>query len=243
MVEAKADIIRQLQQEILSLQGFNLSRKGQAAKIGLGVLEEAFPQQIFPTGVVHELISESPEQAAATNGFIAGIASTLMQSTGTGLWVSNHCTIYPPALQLFGLTPEKILFIKPTSPKDGLWAIEEALKCKAIAFVVGEIKELNFNESRRLQLAVEKSKVTGFIHRVQPKLQNTVACVTRWRIKPIASETNGMPGTGFTRWEVQLCKVRNGRPHTWELGWENGSFRCIEQPILTIPAIKERKTG
>lgn len=49
--------------------------------------------------------------------------------------------------------------------KDSLWAIEEALKCNALIAVVGEITELTFNDSRRLQLAVEKSHVTGFIHR------------------------------------------------------------------------------
>ena len=37
-----------------------------------------------------------------------------------------------------------------------LWVIEEALKCEGLAAVIGEIKELSFTQSRRLQLAVEK---------------------------------------------------------------------------------------
>lgn len=243
MKEAKPDIIHQLQQEILSLQSFHSRRKGLPVKTGLGVLEEAFPQRTFPIGAVHEFISEAPEHAAATNGFIAGIAGTLMQTSGIGLWVGSNTNIYPPALLSFGIMPERVLFIQTTKPKDSLWVIEEALKCTALAFVVGEIRELSFNESRRLQLAVEKSKVTGFIHRIQPKSQNTVACVTRWKIKSIASETNGMPGVGFARWNVQLCKVRNGRPGSWELEWKNRTFRHIQQPVFSITAIKERKTG
>ena len=42
-----------------------------------------------------------------------------------------------------------------------MWAIEEALKCDGLAAVIGEMKELSFTNSRRLQLAVEKSHVTN----------------------------------------------------------------------------------
>jgi protein ImuA len=34
--------------------------------------------------------------------------------------------------------------------------MEEALKCEGLAAVIGEIKEISFSDSRRLQLAVEQ---------------------------------------------------------------------------------------
>ena len=69
--------------------------------------------------------------------------------------------------------------------------MEEALKCDGIAAVVGEIQELSFTVSRRLQLAVEQSRVTGFILRNNPRNLNTTACVTRWKITPLSKYVNG----------------------------------------------------
>lgn len=240
----KDDIIHQLQKEVLSLQGFKRSFGEQRFHAGLGELERAFPYSTFPTGAVHEFISRRAADAASTNGFIAGVIGRLMQKKGACLWIGAKQTLFPPALKFFGIEPERIIFVDVTKPKDALWTIEEALKCEALAAVVGELGELNFIESRRLQLAVEKSRVTGFIHRYCPRSENTVACVTRWKISSLASELeDGMPGIGFPRWNVQLLKVRNGKPGTWQFEWNGDGFRPIPQRIFSIPGTQKRKTG
>ena len=241
---AKNDILQQLKKEILSLQGYKHISVNQRPQTGLGPIEKAFPGHTFPIGAVHEFISQMPEDAAATNGFITGLLSTLMQHKGTCLWISTKRTLFPPALAVFGIAPERIIFIDLKRLKDALWVVEEALKCESIAAVVGELSELSFTESRRLQLAVEASRVTGFIHRFQPKSENTVACISRWKIKTLASVTeDGLPGVGFPRWDVQLLKIRNGRPGAWQVEWAAGTFRHLSpQSTSTIlPLIS--KTG
>ena len=241
MQKAKQDIIHQLQREVLSMQRLKRT-PGQSLNTGLWEVEQAFPDQVFPLGAVHEFISNAKEDAAATNGFMAGLISHLMKK-GTAVWVSSKRTLYPPALNVFGIAPEQILFIDLSRQKDVLWAIEEALKCNALSVVVGELTELSFTETRRLQLAVEQSRVTGFIHRYNPKSENVTACVTRWKIKPLASETAGMPGVGFPRWNVQLLKVRNGKPGSWQIEWSADHFRQIEQQPFSIQEIQKRKAG
>ncbi len=238
---AKQDIILQLQREVLSMQRLK-KVSGQSLNTGLWEVEKAFPDQTFPLGAVHEFISNAKEDAAATNGFMAGLISHLIKK-GTAVWVSSKRTIYPPALNLFGIAPEQIFFIDLARQKDVLWAIEEALKCNALSVVVGELTELSFTETRRLQLAVEQSRVTGFIHRYSPKKENVTACVTRWKIRPLASETAGLPGVGFPRWNVQLEKVRNGKPGTWQVEWSGDHFRQIAQQTFTIQEIQKRKAG
>jgi protein ImuA len=235
---AKQDIIQQLQKEVLSMQRH---KKGSGRSPNTG-LWEAFPEQTFPLGAVHEFISHVKEDAAATNGFMAGLVSKLVKK-GTTVWVSNKRTIFPPALSVFGIEPESIIFIDLWRQKEVLWAIEEALKCDAVSAVIGELSELSFTESRRLQLAVEQSSVTGFIHRYNPKTENVTACVSRWKIKPIASDTNGVPGIGFPRWNVQLLKVRNGKPGSWQIEWSAGQFRHINRQAFAITEIQKRKTG
>lgn len=231
---AKAGIFQQLQKELRSLQGHCVAQE-QRLETGLGIIEQAFPDNCFPTGAVHELLSLAPEDAAATNGFLAGLLYSITKAAGTCVWISTRRTIFPPALKAFGIAPERIIFIDIAREKEALWAIEEALKCKALSAVVGELKEVGFTESRRLQLAVEKSHVTGFIHRYKPRTENTTAFVTRWKIKPLPSLTeDSMPGLGFPRWHVHLQRVRNGKPGTWHLEWGPSGFRHI--PLFT-PAI------
>ena len=213
MTATKADIIAQLQRDILPLQGFRESERNAGLDAGLGPIKYAFPNASFPLGAVHEFISNSLEDQAATGGFVAGVIAELLRNNGTLIWISASRTIFPPALKTFGIAPDKIIFIDLQNEKQILWTMEEALKCPGLSAVIGEMQELNFTASRRLQLVVEQSKVTGFVLRRNPKTINTTACVTRWRITSIQSELDDdMPGVGFPRWNVTLSKVRNGTP-------------------------------
>src|SRR5690606_18931399 len=100
---------------------------------------------------------------------------------GFCLWVSTGRSLFPPALAFFGIEPQHIIFIDVKRDKDALWVMEQGLKCKALAAVVAELQEVSFAQSQRLQLAVEKSRVTGFLHRRRPRRENTLACVSRFR--------------------------------------------------------------
>src|SRR5690349_4340592 len=178
-----ADIIAELQLDILRLQGFNSVRHS-IIDVGLGPIKEAFPQGSFPIGAVHEFLSERTEDAASTGGFVSGVLASLMGTAGTIVWISAARTLFPPALKSFGLQPDRCIFIDLQKEKDVCWAMEEALKCSALSAVVGELRELDFTASRRLQLAVEQSQVTGFVLRNHCRKLNTTACVSRWKITP-----------------------------------------------------------
>jgi protein ImuA len=228
---AKQEIIDKLRQDIISWEGFRPPAPGERQEFGLGIIERAFPNQVFPTGVLHEFISTRPEFTAAIGGFIAGIIQTLLASGGICVWVSYTRRIYPPALKRFGVSPDRIIFIDVQREKDVLWVTEEALKCGGIAAVICETRQLSFMDSRRLQLATEQSHVTGFILRKDAKVVNTTACAVRWTVKPLRSKLRtGMPGVGHPRWQVDLLKVRNGQTGSWTLEWKNKQFTpVIEQ--------------
>lgn len=232
MTGTKKDIIDQLQKNILAWQGFIPPAADNTAGIGLGPLEAAFPNAVFPTGAIHEFLSARPEHAAASGGFIAGLLKTLMLNGGACLWISMSRSLFPPALKTFGVEPDRVIFVDLHREKDVLWAMEEALKCGGLAAVIGEVQELSFTQSRRLQLAVEQSRVTGFIIRSDlPKLSAT-ACVARWKITHLPSELEaGMPGVGFPRWNVELLKVRNGNPGTWKIEWQAGGFMPVGENV------------
>src|SRR5688572_972274 len=249
MPALKADIITQLKKDILALQGFRPLVHSEQ-KIDLGTINHSFPHSTFPLGANHEFICNSKESLTASSGFIGGVLSTLLQTSSASakapadkaaaIWISSSHLIFPPALVSFGIEPSRIIFIRLRNQKEILWTVEEALKCEGLTAVVGEIAAIDLTVSRRLQLASEQSRVTGFLLRHRPKQLTTTACVCRWQIHPVQSESiDGTPGVGFPRWQVELLKARNGKPGQWQLEWANGKFN--EVIMKTPSAIDEHK--
>lgn len=227
---SKKDIINKLRQDILLWEGFTPMPTGEATTIGLGALESAFPNGVFPVGVIHEMICPTLEKAAATSGLMSGLLASLMQQQGVCLWIGTSRKLFPPALTTFNIAPERIIFIDVRNEKEALWVMEEALKCVGLTAVIAEIREINFAQSRRLQLAVESSRVTGFLLRSDPKKLGTTTCVARWQVSALPSAiADELPGVGFPRWQVDLVRVRNGLPGSWKVEWAEGNFRFIEE--------------
>lgn len=238
----RADIILQLKKDILALQGFKPSSNNNELYIGLGMIKHAFPNSTFPREAIHEFICDNTEDVSASAGFIAGLLSSLMHNGGVALWVNSSKSIFSPALKSFGVSPDKVIFVDLQNEKDLVWTIEEALKCTALSAVIGEVSNISFTASRRLQLAVEKSGVTGFILRNNHLNLNTTASIARWKITHLPSFLDDMPGIGFPRWNVELLKVRNGKPGSWQLEWSNGRFRHL--PVITsIQTGHQKKAG
>lgn len=228
-METKKEILLKLKQDILLWQGFKPQASGKTERVGLGQIEDAFPGGVFPKRAIHEFISVLPEHSAASGGFIAGLLAILMQDGAACVWVSTSRRLFPASLSTFNVEPERIIFMDVKTEKDVLWITEEALKCEGLAAVVAELNNLSLIESRRLQLAVEESGVTGFILRKDASKAASTVATARWKISPMLTESEeGMPGLGFPRWRVDLLKVRNGNPGSWVMEWAGECFEEVE---------------
>ncbi|MGA9650582.1 ImuA family protein [Pedobacter sp.] len=235
-MNAKKELLQKLQQDILLWQGSKPHCTGNAERIGLGEIENSFPGGVFPKKAIHEFITIQPEHSAASDGFIAGLLSVLMENGAACVWVSTTRHLFPASLSLFNVEPERIIFMDVQSEKDVLWITEEAIKCEGLAAVVAELNNVSLIESRRLQLAVETSGVTGFILRKDGNKKASTVATARWKVSPLPSVTqDGLPGIGFPRWQVELLKVRNGNPGSFILEWAGEKFEEIKktgnQPI------------
>lgn len=228
----KSELVNKLQQDILMWQGFKPASACKAERIGLGAIEDAFPGGVFPKRAIHEFIALVPEDTAASDGFIAGLLSSLMKQGAPCVWISMARRLFPASLSTFNVAPERIIFMDVNTEKEVLWIMEEALRCEGLAAVVAEVNALSLIESRRLQLAVEESGVTGFILRKDAsRLANTIA-TARWQISPSPSFLEeGMPGLGFPRWQVELLKVRNGIPGSWVMEWAGEGFLEVKRVL------------
>ncbi|PRY53282.1 protein ImuA [Arcticibacter pallidicorallinus] len=231
-MEGKKELIEKLQKDILLWQGYKPQESCTAERIGLGIMETAFPNGVFPTRGIHEFITAIPEHSAASDGFISALLAILMKNGAGCVWISTSRKLFPASLRTFNVDPERIIFMDVSKEQDVLWIMEEALKCDGFCAVVAEITSLNLTESRRLQLAVEKNGVTGFILRKDLRKAVSNIATARWRISPLPSyNEDEMPGIGFPRWNIELLKVRNGNPGSWELEWAGDRFVVIDQEI------------
>lgn len=244
----RSEIIQKLQDKILHLQGFRQTNNS-PVDVALSPIKDALPNGVFPLGAVHEFLCGDKEEHSATSGFISGLLGKLMERGGITLWASSNRTLFPPALRSFGIQPDRFVFVDLKKERDVLWVMDEAMKCDALTAVVGEIRDLDFNTSRRLQLAVEQSKVTGFVirgntHSGGPMTkQKSTACVSRWRITHIPSESiDGLPGIGFPQWNVNLLRIRNGKPGSWRMRWQGGRFLLADIPADVIQE-QQKKAG
>jgi len=242
MQASKQDIISQLKKSVLEWEGFKAPLLGGNDSVGLGAIEQSFPNGVFPAGAIHEFITATHEQEAVSTAFIAGILGRLMENNGPCLWISPAKDVFPAALKHYGVEPDRFIFIRTAKQKDILWIGEEALKCNGIAAVILELPQISFQEARRLQLCVEKSNTTGFVLRTDPSKITSTPCVARWNVTPMPSSLPAeMPGVGFSCWSVELQKVRNGNPGQWRVQWMPDGFQVLEQSSEI--EVTQRKVG
>jgi protein ImuA len=203
-----------------------LGRSGSWPVLPFGVpaLDAALPGGGLARGALHEILGlgAAEEEGAEGAAFAAGILARLDPEKPI-LWCLLHADLHAPGLLLHGLVPERILLARAGSEAELLWAMEEGLKCRGLAAVVGEVAALPLTASRRLQLAAESAGVTAFALRrrqrqapLDSEAQPTAA-VTRWRIAAMPSHAGAAPGVGHPLWLIELLRCRGGVPARWTM--------------------------
>lgn len=245
MKKTNSKTFEKLKQELLAFSGYKASLASHSC-ISLGPIDKAFPNHTFPVGALHEFLSFSPEESAATYGFVMAVVAKIAQSGGVVLWISTSRLVFPPALLMFGIKPDNIIFLDLDKERDCFWAMEEALKCEGLSAIVCESTgPIDFIISRRFQLAIEKSGVTGFLLRHQTRQPSAIATLTRWKISPLQSALqDGIPGLGVPCWKVELHKVQNGKPGVWHIEFLKKEFKEITIPShVNRQPVQQRKAG
>ena len=127
-----------------------------------------------------------------------------------------------------------LIHVAAKSPEDALFALEEGLRCRELAFVIGEItgnpKALSFTASRRLSLAVEKHGVPLWLVRIDAA-RDLGSARMRWDVRSAASLpprwNPQAPGTAS--WRAELFRARNHPPGEWILR-DDGHVLVAERP-------------
>lgn len=221
-VASKAALLAELRICIRRLEGLDGEGGGRTLPLGVPVLDTALPDGGLPLGCLHEVAAQ--DRGAGTAFAAVLLARLAMARDAPVVWIVRGRDLHAAGLAAYGLTPERLIAVRAVRDADALWAMEEALRCRRLAAVLGEAGRIDLTASRRLQLAAEAGGVTGvLLHADGGQAGAASAAVTRWRVAPAPSATWGEPGVGEPRWRIDLLRCRGGRPGSWELGWWNGA--------------------
>jgi protein ImuA len=140
------------------------------------------------------------------------------------LSLAENGTLYGPGLDEVGIAPEQLITITVARGRDVLWAMEEALRCRAVGVVIGEMRAHDIDQvaTRRLSLAAAAGNALGLFLRTAPNDDHSAA-VTRWIIgaAPSASPTGRGRGVGAPRLIARLVRNRRGQLGTWIVEWNS----------------------
>jgi protein ImuA len=194
-------------------------------------------------GLLHEVFADDQRDAGATLGFALGQARPLLSPDRPALLVLQLAhdgqdigIPYGVGLASFGIDPQSIVIGRVETPVELLWAMEEAIACRAVAAVIADIgtpiKALDFTASRRLSLRAAAAGSSAFILRFGRDREASTSRL-RWRISPTlsASPIFDDRAPGAARWLVQLEKGRLGSkngPVEWLLDWTKNGFSIVE---------------
>ena len=222
-------------------QGAVAGHKRPVAPLGLEALDAALPGGGLPLGALHEIEGERAEwDDGVTTGFCLALLARMERAfpkSGQILWVSRQGDLYPPALAGQGLDPGRFLLVRAKSDAEVLWAMEEGLRCRRLAAVVGEVEGLDRLAGRRLQLGAESNGVTAFaLHRrFRPLRQGRAAsaALSRWRVTAAAShDEQDASFIGRPRWRLDLLRCRGAAPGSWHVEWDDAACGFALAPAL-----------
>ena len=84
---------------------------------------------------------------------------------------------YPPAARQHGVDFDRLIVLRPGNERDAFWAVDQSLRCPAVAVVIAPLTRLDDLLSRRLQLAAESSGCLGLILRSVRRRTKSFAAV------------------------------------------------------------------
>ena len=214
------------------------------------VLQRGLPEPRWRPGLAAQPFHSeifAPAEEASGAGLALALARDALVAAGDSddtrqiLWVQDAKAIRLGGRPcLAGLPAEwrhRLIHVAAVTPEDALFAIEEGVRCRDLACVIGEIagnpKALSFTASRRLSLAAEKHGVRLWLVRLDAAPDLSSARM-RWRTRAVPSAPGRWDAAapGPATWHVELFRARTHAPGEWSLSDDAGTLRLASEPAF-----------
>ena len=192
-------------------------------------------------GAMHEVFTEGSRHSAGATGFVLGLTARILRQQRPLLWVGADFGereaggLSMNGLLELGLDPRLMVTVRASDVEGALRTAADALACDALGAVVlevwGETRHLDLVASRKLTLAAQSSRVTGFLLRMAASPQPSTA-ETRWIVRAAHSPPAAPGNAPWSVWgtpvfDAQLVRNRHGPAGSWILEWSDNDERLI----------------
>jgi protein ImuA len=236
-------MITELRRLLALQQRPGLENRSGTLPLGIPAIDEVLGGGLL-RGALHEIAAPGEPHIAAAAGFALGLAGHHGKRR-TVVWIAEEMALtesgapHGAGLDAIGLAPEQLVMVSVAHRRDLQWAMEEALRSRAVGAVIGEMRGGRIDEVavRRLSLASADSGALGLLLRATPPNDASTAA-TRWIVAAAPSVTSQYPGA--PRFVAHLARNRYGPLGSWILEWSDSDERFIlpthAQPVAS-PAL------
>jgi cell division inhibitor SulA/protein ImuA len=147
---------------------------------GYAQLDAELPGGGWPTAALTEIL---PQHEGIGELGILGHALAKLAAEGRWLaWIAPPYLPYAPALAAAGIDLSRLLIIRTRSPRETLWAFEQALRSQTCGAVLAWPDKIAYAELRRLQLAAEGSSTLAMLFRPPRCITEATPAALRLRL-------------------------------------------------------------
>jgi cell division inhibitor SulA len=150
---------------------------GPALASGFAELDRELPGGGWPQGQLTELLLD--DAGVGELSLLAPALAQLAQAKRSVVWVlppdgargiEAQALPYAPALAAAGIDLMRTIFVQPATPREALWAIEQALRAQHLGAVIGWLPpagttDSDFKALRRLHLLAQRHSSLAFVLR------------------------------------------------------------------------------
>ncbi len=223
LAHARAAALTLLRERLDRLESPGDEAEAVRCSSGCPALDRLLPQGGFRRGALVEWCAAARGGGAGTLALLA--AREACRSGGTLLVLDRRRGFYPPAAAVWGLDLGRLLIVRPRDKADELWALDQALRCPAVAAVWAPLREIDGRTFRRLQLAAEQGGGLGLLLRPAAARDEPSWADVRLLVEPVAGEA------AVRRLRVEVLRCRGSRAGARvELELDEGQGRVCGVP-------------
>ena len=201
----------------LEISGRKTSAGSRPLSSGCQAMDRHLPGGGYQGGTIVEYLRSQP--ACGANYLALSAARHAMNANQRFLVVVDLAQqFYPPAAVAMGIDLQRLVLVRPKSAADALWAIDQSLRCSAVAAVMAEVDQMDDRAARRVQLAAEQGGGLGLLVRGSSARSQPSWAEVQWIVRPLHCESaddghNKYPHSVAASRQVhlQLIRARGGR--------------------------------
>lgn len=216
---ARQATLRQLCHEVQQLESAgHRSGDGIRFSAGCSAMDHVLPGGGYVPGSVVEYLRASSGCGASYLALTAAAAALRNSPEKYLVMVDTAHQFYPPALLSHQIDLQRVIWVRPQSHSDAVWATDQALRTMAVAVVVADLETLDERDARRLQLAAQRGGNLGLLLRGLSARRMPSWAEVQWVVRSlptcgsmVLSTRASAAGQMLRRFEVTLARVRGGR--------------------------------